>query len=484
MTTRAVMYSQNPNPKLNSSVQQAPSRTPRRAASPNTSTSADLAGTEASSALNAGSEEGRQVVVDPSTSDVNEDGEKDGEVYQEPPPFGSRFLTEDSDVWSKNAWDHVPPPEGHDTVIQRALELQRSTPVSQTEKEKYNSKPAKYWDLFYKYNEGNFFKDRKWLHNEFPELLEASSETAPPTRIVEVGCGTGSTTFPLLSINENPDLEIFACDYSSKAIQVVQSNPIYSSPPKGRVHASVWDLSTSEGLPEGVEEGSVDIVVMIFVLSALHPTEWAQAVANIYKMLKPGGMLLMRDYGRYDLAQIRFKKDRLLEDNLYVRGDGTRVYFFTIDEISTLFTGEPHIPTLAEPITVHESTEMEETLEGIASPTLLTSPSHEDSRVPSGSTSPDPLPSQTVDSITKALNQVQFTKTPTSGGANTPIGSAETPDPLSRRWIPEASFPGCPPHPLFKMEQLGVDRRLIVNRKRQLKMYRVWIQAKYRKALT
>ena len=39
----------------------------------------------------------------------------------------------------------------------------------------------------------------------------------------------------------------------------------------------------------------------------------------------------------------------------------------------------------------------------------------------------------------------------------------------------------CPHHPLFVAEQLGVDRRLIVNRKRQLKMYRVWMQGKFRK---
>lgn len=39
----------------------------------------------------------------------------------------------------------------------------------------------------------------------------------------------------------------------------------------------------------------------------------------------------------------------------------------------------------------------------------------------------------------------------------------------------------CPPQPLFAIEQLGVDRRLLVNRKRQLKMYRVWMQGKFRK---
>jgi tRNAThr (cytosine32-N3)-methyltransferase len=38
-----------------------------------------------------------------------------------------------------------------------------------------------------------------------------------------------------------------------------------------------------------------------------------------------------------------------------------------------------------------------------------------------------------------------------------------------------------PPTGLFAIDQLGVDRRLLLNRKRQVKMYRVWMQAKFRK---
>lgn len=55
-------------------------------------------------------------------------------------------------------------------------------------------------------------------------------------------------------------------------------------------------------------------------------------------------MLLIRDYGRHDLAQLRIKKDRLLDPeipNLYIRGDGTRVYFFTKEDLEAILSAAP-----------------------------------------------------------------------------------------------------------------------------------------------
>lgn len=98
----------------------------------------------------------------------------------------------------------------------------------------------------------------------------------------------------------------------------------------------MYDL-TSPSPPPEIAPASLDIVTCIFVLSALHPSTWPIAASNIFKMLKPGGILLVRDYGRYDMAQLRFKKERLMEDGLYVRGDGTRVYFFENEDVRKIF---------------------------------------------------------------------------------------------------------------------------------------------------
>lgn len=45
--------------------------------------------------------------------------------------------------------------------------------------------------------------------------------------------------------------------------------------------------------------------------------------------MKPGGVLLFRDYGLYDHAMLRFGRGHKIADNFYVRQDGTRAYYFS-----------------------------------------------------------------------------------------------------------------------------------------------------------
>lgn len=124
--------------------------------------------------------------------------------------------------------------------------------------------------------------------------------------------------FPIVQHNENPELSVFGFDYSQSAVNVVkvrpalrrllvdqaadprrptQSNPLYVNPPTGRVHSDVWDLS-SESIPESVEPGSVDIAVMVFVLSALQPgAEWERAMNNVWRV-RPSVLLRGRSENR------------------------------------------------------------------------------------------------------------------------------------------------------------------------------------------
>ena len=40
-------------------------------------------------------------------------------------------------------------------------------------------------------------------------------------RLLEIGCGTGSTVFPILEINTRPDLMIYCCDLSQVRLDLL-----------------------------------------------------------------------------------------------------------------------------------------------------------------------------------------------------------------------------------------------------------------------
>ncbi|CAG8983342.1 hypothetical protein HYALB_00000509 [Hymenoscyphus albidus] len=324
-------------------------------------------------------EDAQPAAIPPHLSHDPENNLKRSDPFQ----FGSRYLSETENVFEFNAWDHVETDDTYKEYAEEQYAKQREAPVSDFDKNRFNGDPAKWWNNFYKNNAANFFKDRKWLQQEFPVLIDITKPGAAPYTLLEVGAGAGNTAFPILSRNQNPNLKIHACDFSKKAVEVIRANEAYDSQ---NIQADVWDAASDE-LPPDLGEGSVDYVLMIFIFSALSPSQWKQAVHNIFKVLKPGGEVLFRDYGRGDLAQVRFKKGRYLEENFYIRGDGTRVYFFEKEELIDIWIGEKAEDVAAE---------------------------------------------------------------------NTP-------------------------GPCFEVVDLGVDRRLLVNRAKQLKMYRCWLQGRFRK---
>ncbi|XP_043381424.1 mRNA N(3)-methylcytidine methyltransferase METTL8 isoform X3 [Chelonia mydas] len=288
--------------------------------------------------------------------------------------------------------------------------------VQPEDQDKYEREASKYWNEFYKTHKNNFFKDRNWLFLEFPEILPKGkkdqmnkeekycchvklnatnnctnvgfpamfeegedcqnnlvddltsvqghaynkSQAEPVTdnkhvknceqepvkqesfpgsgatyRILEVGCGAGNSAFPILKVICNiPGAFLYCCDFALGAVELVKSHLLYNS---AWCSAFVHDVC-DDSLPYPFPDEILDVILLVFVLSAIHPDRMQGVVSRLTKLLKPGGTLLFRDYGRYDTSQLRFKKGRCLSENFYVRGDGTRVYFFTEDEVHNMFT--------------------------------------------------------------------------------------------------------------------------------------------------
>ncbi|ORZ31221.1 S-adenosyl-L-methionine-dependent methyltransferase [Catenaria anguillulae PL171] len=313
-----------------------------------------------SSVVNVVQDSTRQQDLVSSTTSEAEPRSESSAVFErdrDRPSFGGRLLTDEANVFSQNAWDHV---EMTEEDRQRALAKiaeHAQNAVDPAVRDDVVANAPQYWDQFYTTNQEKFFKERQWLPIEFPELFAppqgrtaaniADDLTDLPFTIMEVGCGAGgATVFPLLKEwrkladaetppgepAADPNLLIHACDFSSVAVQHLKTLDEFD--PK-HINAFVYDLASPD-IPESVAAESVDIVVLIFIFSALPPPKWKQAMENVYKILKPGGLVLLRDYARLDLAQVRMKKGRLLEENLYMRGDKTMVYFFTTDEIREL----------------------------------------------------------------------------------------------------------------------------------------------------
>ncbi|CCW61432.1 unnamed protein product [Phytomonas sp. EM1] len=236
------------------------------------------------------------------------------------------------------------------------------------------------WDLFYRNNTINGFKDRNYILREFVELREAimgssSAEQAAisadvelhsfsgatslphscektnlkPFSWMEAGCGVGNAMLPIfkqfghlshwrlllgfdiskVAIKLLNDKKASLPRALQEKLHVFELNPceqriaegIFPSPsPSGDTNAhSSTDFSNFLFNP------IVNFVSMIFVLSSIPVSLHATVLRRIAEsMVRPGGIFFFRDYARSDLAEKRFQSrkqgaiDTLMEGRNYV----------------------------------------------------------------------------------------------------------------------------------------------------------------------
>ncbi len=143
------------------------------------------------------------------------------------------------------------------------------------------------------------------------------------------------------------------------------------------------------------------------------------------------------------------------------------------DELALLFTGSPAPPT------AHAHTQLQQQAHESAS---------ESTEVEVGEENSDDEDERLPDGDGRlALSAAIPPSDSSSPAAPSGPSPGSSPDPSPH--VIHPSLQGGPDilglaHPLFTIMQLGVDRRLLVNRKRQLKMYRVWMQGKFQRTET
>ena len=222
------------------------------------------------------------------------------------------------------------------------------------------------WEAFHKrHGSARFFKEKRYIPLAFPMLLESPPPGQDFLHVAEIGCGCGSALLPVLKAN--PDVKVTACDLSPTAVELFKAAADRAGIDPGRINAFPFDASmsnrrdniesTTANSAPGVTNSAANIVasansnsssplaglgadclLMVYTLSALWPHDMLNMLQQAYDALKPGGFLLFRDYGLYDMTQLRAHGRKLLdpEELVYQRLDGTLSYYFSKEKIVEL----------------------------------------------------------------------------------------------------------------------------------------------------
>ena len=228
----------------------------------------------------------------------------------------------------KKEYEYIHDFEWNEDLEKEALSIIEENNEKIESLEEFLDTQNKNWEKFYKFNKTNFFKDRHYILDEFPEL---KNDPRDKITLLDMGCGVGNSFYPLLT--RLPKLYVNAFDFSKRAVNMAKTHPMYE---KEKYRINLYDLDL---VKDEIPNKENDYGILMFVLSAIKPEEHEKVIEKISKVINKGGILYFRDYARYDMAQIRFakRKKNKVGENLYMRKDKTLSYFFDKNEIENLF---------------------------------------------------------------------------------------------------------------------------------------------------
>jgi ubiquinone/menaquinone biosynthesis C-methylase UbiE len=144
---------------------------------------------------------------------------------------------------------------------------------------------------------------RRQIIPPITEHLGATGD-AGGKRLLDVACGTGRTLAQLALAH--PELKLFGLDLSPYYLREARE-----------VLDGVADVSlvadNAEAMP--FAEASFDIVTSVYLFHELPKHARRNAIAEMYRVLRPGGLLVIEDSAQYaESSEIRFFLERFPED--------------------------------------------------------------------------------------------------------------------------------------------------------------------------
>jgi glycosyltransferase involved in cell wall biosynthesis/ubiquinone/menaquinone biosynthesis C-methylase UbiE len=128
----------------------------------------------------------------------------------------------------------------------------------------------------------------------------------PGMKIVDIGCGRGEIVYHCARIG----CKIWGMDYSSQAVRIAADvlTDILSGEERQRY---LIQQANARSLP--FESEAIDIVFMLDIVEHLYPAELGEALQEVYRILKPGGLLVVHTipnlwYYRYGYPVFRLSQ--------------------------------------------------------------------------------------------------------------------------------------------------------------------------------
>ncbi len=118
------------------------------------------------------------------------------------------------------------------------------------------------------------------------ELIE-STRVGPQDRVLDLGCGTG--TLAVMLKETQPQAAVVGLDGDPRALAIARR----------KAEKAGVDIRLDEALCSALpyEDGSFDRVVSSFVFHHLGAQVKRQALAEVHRVLRPGGLFVLQDFG-------------------------------------------------------------------------------------------------------------------------------------------------------------------------------------------